>query len=98
MNIPVPTVLSPNPITIPAQAEKSYPDLWIRNFSIVAPTVSSGNVRIELLPYNDSTEEILRDGSASVITIPLVDALSAITVVQTIFDLLYGSISAFQAY
>ena len=95
MNISVPTVASPDPITIPAQPEKTYPDVWINNFSINVTSVSSGFVRLELLPYNDSTEEILTGVPSKIILSPLSHALSAVPEVQTIFDILYGSISAF---
>lgn len=42
----------PNPVEIPATEAKSYPDLWLYNIAVHAPTIASGNIRIETLPCN----------------------------------------------
>lgn len=43
---------NPNPVEIPATEAKSYPDLWLYNIAVHAPTIDSGFVRIETLPCN----------------------------------------------
>ena len=49
--MPIP---APSTISIPAVPAKDFPDQWIYNLSVHAPTVSSARVSIELLPYNAS--------------------------------------------
>lgn len=46
------------PIVIPAMSEKSFPDIWLYNISIMAPGLDSGRITIETLPYNSETQEI----------------------------------------
>jgi len=96
MSFVVPTIPSPNPVTIPAEGVKTFPDLWIHSFNIIVPSLSTGYVRLELLPYNASVPEILGGVPTTVLDLPLEYALSAVPTIQTIFDTLYNSISSFQ--
>lgn len=96
MSFIVPTIINPDPIVIPAEPEKTYPDQWVYSFSLTVPTVSSGRSRMELLPFNESEFEILGGVSAEVISVPWEIALSAIPAAQQIFDLLYTSASSFR--
>ena len=47
-----------NPIVVPAVPEKTYTEQWVYNLVVHAPTLTTGNVRIELLPYDPATQEI----------------------------------------
>ena len=38
------------PIVVPAVPEKTYTEQWVYNLVVHAPTLTTGNVRIELLP------------------------------------------------
>jgi len=49
---------NPNPTIIPATEAKSFPHLWLYNVICHAPSVSSGRILIETLPYNAETSEI----------------------------------------
>ena len=46
------------PIVVPAVPEKTFTEQWVYNLVVHAPTATSGNVRIELLPYDPVTKEI----------------------------------------
>ena len=46
------------PIVVPAVPEKIFSEQWVYNLVVHAPTATSGNVRIELLPYDPVTKEI----------------------------------------
>ncbi len=46
------------PIVVPAVPEKTYTEQWVYNLVVHAPTLTTGNVRIELLPYDPDTQEI----------------------------------------
>lgn len=49
---------NPNPITIPSTSQQDFSDLWIYNINIHAPSVDSGRINIETLPYNAALQEI----------------------------------------
>lgn len=46
------------PIVVPAVSEKIFSEQWVYNLVVHAPTATSGNVRIELLPYDPVSKEI----------------------------------------
>ena len=45
-------------IVISAVQEKVFLEQWVYNLNVHAPTPTTGNVRIELLPYDPATQEI----------------------------------------
>jgi len=49
---------NPNPVIIPPTPEIVYPHIWLYNISVHAPTVNSGRITIETLPYNADTQSI----------------------------------------
>jgi hypothetical protein len=49
---------NPNPVVIPPTPEQDFTDLWLYNIIIHAPSIDSGLIRIETLPYNGDTQEI----------------------------------------
>lgn len=51
-------ITAPEPVTVAPVAAKTYPHLWISRLRVAAPTVGTGSVTIELLPYNQQTQEI----------------------------------------
>ena len=46
------------PIVVPAVPKKIFTEQWVYNLVVHAPTLTTGNVRIELLPYDPTTQEI----------------------------------------
>lgn len=53
--MPIP---NPNPLVIPPTPEQDYPDLWLYNIGVHAPSTTTGRICIETLPYNSTTQEI----------------------------------------
>lgn len=51
-------ITAPEPVTVAPVAAKTFPHLWISTLRVKAPTVGTGSVTIELLPYNQTTQEI----------------------------------------
>jgi hypothetical protein len=51
-------ILSEQPILIPSTPEEVYPHQWIYNFIVHSPTVDTGTVKIQLLPYNAETKQL----------------------------------------
>jgi hypothetical protein len=49
---------NPTPLTTEAIAPKSFPNLWLSNVTIHAPSTTAGRICIESLPFNDETGEI----------------------------------------
>ena len=75
------------PIVIPAIPEKTFSEQWVYNLVVHAPTTTTGNVRIELLPYDPSTKEI-GPGTLNqpVYTDKLWEAIKAVPEVATAFQ------------
>ena len=57
-----------NPIEIPPVAARSYPDAWISGFRINAPSLSSGNVTVELTAFDAQTGELAPGGAVETIS------------------------------
>jgi hypothetical protein len=53
---------NPNPVVVPQVSEKVFPHLWIYNINVHAPTVTTGRITIETLPYNND-EQIIGSGN-----------------------------------
>jgi hypothetical protein len=75
------------PIVVPAVPEKTFSEQWVYNLVVHAPTSTSGNVRIELLPYDPVTKEI-GPGTLNqpVYTDKLWEAISAVPEVAVAFQ------------
>jgi len=75
------------PIVVPAVPEKTFSEQWVYNLVVHAPTSTSGNVRIELLPYDPVTQEI-GPGTLNqpVYTDKLWEAVSAVPEVAVAFQ------------
>jgi hypothetical protein len=52
------TLNNPNPVTTEPVASKDFPHLWLYNIRVHAPSVTTGSITIETLPYNSETQEI----------------------------------------
>jgi hypothetical protein len=80
-------IIPQTPIVIPAIPEKVFSEQWVYNLNVHAPTVSTGAVSIELLPYDPAGQEI---GSGSLVqsvrTDRLWEAISEVPEVATAFQ------------
>jgi len=52
------TLSNPTPVTTEPVASKDFPHLWLYNIRVHAPSVTTGSITIETLPYNSETQEI----------------------------------------
>jgi hypothetical protein len=53
--MPIP---NPNPVITPPIPAQDFEDLWLYNISIHSPSVSSGLISVETLPYNSEAQQI----------------------------------------
>ena len=53
--MPIP---NPNPVITPSIPSQDFEDLWLYNILIHSPSVSSGLISIETLPYNSEAQQI----------------------------------------
>ena len=60
------------PIVVPPQAGITFDQQWIYNLVVHSPTVDSGRVLIELLPFDPATQTI---GSSALLEIVQTDQL-----------------------
>lgn len=51
-------ILNDTPVVIPAIQSKTFNELFIYNLIVHAPSISSGKVKIELLPFDSATGEL----------------------------------------
>jgi hypothetical protein len=51
-------ITNPNPIIIPPTPEVTYPHIWLYNVMIHAPSIDTGRITVEALPYNADTQSI----------------------------------------
>lgn len=52
------TLINPTIITTEPIPAKEFPHLWLYNILVHAPSVTTGSITIETLPYNSETQEI----------------------------------------
>jgi len=51
-------ITNPNPVVIPPTPQVTYPHIWLYNIMIHAPTINTGRINIETLPYNGDIQSI----------------------------------------
>lgn len=51
-------IINPNPVVIPPTPEVTYPHIWLYNVMIHAPSIDTGRITVEALPYNADTQSI----------------------------------------
>ena len=52
------TLINPTPVVVDPTPSKEFPHLWLYNIRVHAPSVTTGSITIETLPYNSETQEI----------------------------------------
>lgn len=84
---------NPNPVTIPPTPEVVYPHIWLYNIIIHAPTVNSGRITIETLPYNADTQSIgSGDYVQKIETTEMWRAVSEVPEVQVAMNAIFAAI------
>lgn len=90
---------NPNPVEIPATEAKSYPDLWLYNIAVHAPTVDSGMIRIESLPCNVSEGTIANgDHMVPIQTGQLWQAVAEVPEVQAAMEAILVAVEPLRAW
>ncbi len=86
-------------LVVPATEEKTYPHLWLYNTIIHAPSIYSGRILIETLPYNSNTKEI---GSGAnmvpIATDKLWQAIDEVPEVKAAMDAIFAAVEPLRAW
>lgn len=80
------------PYTTPAIESKTYEDLWVHSIGILCPTVDSGRVAIELLPYSAARGEIGQGQVSTLITDKLWTAVAEVPTVKSALDAILAAV------
>ena len=92
-------IIPQTPIVIPAIPEKVFSEQWVYNLNVHAPTVSTGAVSIELLPYDPIGQEI---GSGSLVqavrTDRLWQAINEVPEVAAAFQAVIGCVGPLRTW
>lgn len=84
---------NPNPVIIPPTPEQDFADLWLYNIIIHAPSIDSGLIRIETLPYNGDTQEIASGQyMVPITTDQLWKAVNEVPEVETAMNAIFAAI------
>ena len=75
------------PIVVPAVSEKIYTQQWIHSLAVHAPTLTTGELRVQMLPYDPITQEIGPDQfNQQIYTKQLWEAVAAVPEVAIAFQ------------
>lgn len=90
---------NPNPVVIPATEAKSYPDLWLYNIAVHAPTIDSGMIHIQTLPCNVSEGSIANgEFMVPIQTDQLWAAVNEVPEVATAMDAIFAAVEPLRAW
>ena len=90
-----------NPVTEPAIPEKTYPDNWIYQLSIRAPSTDHATATFELIPYNYTTKELHPNGGSYIETLfceDLFEAIDEVPEVATAYNSIIACIEPLKAW
>lgn len=86
-------------ITIPAVEEKQFNEQWVYNLIVHAPSLNSGRVSVELLPYNSQTGELgPADLLQSFSTDKLWEAIQEVPEMAAAFNAVIAAVPAMKAW
>jgi hypothetical protein len=89
----------PNPVVIPSTHEKVFDTSWIYTIQVIAPSVDSGRVCIEVLPFNGETGEIAPSAYLRRIeTDKLMSAIDEVPEVAEAFQAILAAIEPLEAW
>lgn len=89
----------PNQVVIPSTQEKVYDTAWIYNLSVHAPSNNAGRITIEVLPYNQQTQEIAPGSYVQTIhTDKLFQAMAEVPEVQQAFGAILNAIEPLRTW
>lgn len=89
----------PNQVVIPSTQEKVYDTAWIYNLNVHAPSNNAGRITIEVLPYNQQTQEIAPGNYVQTIhTDKLFQAVAEVPEVQQAFGAILNAIEPLRVW
>jgi hypothetical protein len=90
---------NPNPVIIPPTPEQDFTDLWLYNIIIHAPSVDSGLIRIETLPYNADNQHIASGNyMVPIVTDQLWNAVNEVPEVEAAMNAIFAAIEPLRAW
>lgn len=89
---------SETPFVSAPAAPKTYPDLWLYSLCVLAPSIDSGRIELETLPFDYSTKEISPEGKQTVRTDQLWSAIEEVPEVAQAFAAVAAAVPALKAW
>ena len=93
------TIPNPNPVVTEPVPVKEYPHLWLYNINIHVPSITTGRISVETLPYNSDTGEI--GSGANMVTIQtsdLWDAVQEVPEVQAAMQSIFAALEPLRSW
>lgn len=90
---------NPTPVITDPVPSKTYDELWIYSLTAISPTVDSGRISIELLPYNRTLNELGPNAAKLTLTTDkFFQALNEIPELAAAFQAVIAAVPATRAW
>lgn len=90
---------NPTPVITDPVPSKTYDELWIYSLTAISPTVDSGRISIELLPYNRTLNELgPSDAKVAISTDRFFQALQEVPELAAAFNAVIAAVPATRAW
>jgi hypothetical protein len=97
MPLPSPLPL-PNPLNIPATPELNFVHAWLLNLKASAPSATTGQLTLEVLPYDAESKTIGGGEHVETLTGPLWEAVAEVPEIQAAFAANLAAVEPFRAW
>lgn len=87
-----------NPLTIPAEAEKTLAQTWVSELRVNAESASDGALYLRLLPCDSETGEIADSEHAKEIHVDFWDLISEVPEAAAAMQAVFDAVPAIEAY
>lgn len=92
-------ILSDTPLEIPATTKKVFDQLFIYNLVAHAPSITTGKIRLELLPFNSTTGDLGPSANMTTLeTNELWKCIAEVPEVKAAFDAIIDAIPALKVW
>jgi len=87
-----------NPLVIPAESEKTFPQIWVSSLNVTVPSPSEETLYLQLRPCDSETGEIAEDQYAKSLGVNFWDLVSEVPEAATAMQAVFDAIPAIEAY
>lgn len=87
-----------NPLILPAESEKTFPQIWVSSLNVTVPSASEGSLHLQLRPCDSSTGEIADDQYSKSLAVNFWGLVSEVPEAATAMQAVFDAIPAIEAY